>query len=109
MSYKKFLTLLAISFASVNVQAAEIDTSFVTIFGCAIYNYLTGPISTWAFVIVVLAGIVMGLFHMIDWGKIVVAVITFAVVQSLAGVIVENPTAAKVLRTASCLSSSVSK
>ncbi len=102
---KKVFAVMAIALASVNAHALTIDTGFLTSIGCAIYEYLTGPLASWAFVVVIGGGIVMGLITSIDWGKIVPAVAIFAVVQSLGMIIIENPTAAKYLRTASCLRS----
>nr|WP_158387183.1 hypothetical protein [Comamonas testosteroni] len=102
----KVMAGMALAAASINAHALTIDTGFLTSIGCAIYEYLTGPLASWAFVVVIGGGIVMGLITSIDWGKIVPAVAIFAVVQSLGMIIIENPTAAKYLRTASCLRSS---
>lgn len=102
---KKVFAALAIAMVSVNAHALSIDTGFLTSVGCAIYEYLTGPLASWAFVVVIGGGIVMGLITSIDWGKIVPAIAIFAVVQSLGMIIIENPTAARYLRTASCLRS----
>lgn len=105
MKLNKIITFSAFACVALNAQAQAIDTSFITTFGCVIYDYLTGPLSTWAFILVAIGALLMGFFSTIDWGKIVVAVAVFAVIQSIAMVMVENPTAAKYLRTASCLKS----
>lgn len=102
---KPFLFAMFFCLASVNAHALSIDTGFITTIGCAVYEYLTGPLASWAFAIVIGCAIVMGLFTNIDWGKIVTGVVIFAVIQSLGMIIVENPTAAKYLKTASCLRS----
>lgn len=105
MKFKSALVFSVLSLMAFGAQAQSIDTSFITTFGCVIYDYLTGPLSTWAFIIVVIAALVLGFFTSVDWSKIVIAVALFAVVQSIASIMVENPTAAKYLRTASCLKS----
>ena len=105
LTNKQLITAFVIAATTMNAHALSIDTGFLTTIGCGIYEYLTGPLASWAFAIVLGGAIVMGLITNIDWGRIVMVVAIFAVVQSLAMLIIENPTAAKYLGSASCLRS----
>lgn len=102
---KKFNILVAVLLASTttSAMAQSIDTSFLTSFGCVVYEYLTGPVAYWGFLFVVIAALLMGFFSRIEWSSIIVAVIVFAVLQSVATIVIQQPKAAKVLGTAACL------
>lgn len=102
---KQVIAALIIGLATMNANALTIDAGFITNIGCAVYEYLTGPIASWGFAVMIAVGLVVGFFTSIDWGKIIGVVAVFAVIQSLGMIIVENPTAAKYLKTASCLRS----
>lgn len=102
---KNFTYLLPIFMAltSTSAMAQNIDTSFLTSFGCVVYDYLTGPVAYWGFLFVIIAALLMGFFSRIEWSTIIVAVIIFAVLQSVSSVVIQQPKAAKVLGTAACL------
>ncbi|MEQ6436322.1 hypothetical protein V8Z74_15010 [Comamonas sp. w2-DMI] len=102
---KKFFVALFIGMAALNAHAVTIDTGFITNIGCAIYEYLTGSLAAWGFAVMIAAALVVGFFTSMDWGRVITIVAVFAFIQSLGMLIVENPTAAKYLKTASCLRS----
>lgn len=82
-----------------------IDTALISQFGCSIYDFLTGPIAIWAFVLVVIGTLLVGLLAKVDFSKIITVVVIFALIQGVGTWVFSNPDFSAKLGTASCLSS----
>ena len=87
-------------------RAAEgtIDSELLGTFGCSIYNFLTGPLAVWAFILVVVGTLLIGLVAKIDFSKIIVVIVIFALIQGIGTWVMGVESVASKLGTASCLS-----
>lgn len=89
--------------AATHAQAQQIDSSMLGAFGCSIYGFLTGPLAIWAFILVVVGTLVVGLIAKVDFAKIIVVVVVFAIIQAIGTYMMSVPSIAVKLGTASCL------
>ncbi len=89
--------------AATHAQAQQIDSSMLGSFGCSIYSFLTGPLAIWAFILVVVGTLVIGLIAKVDFAKIIVVVVVFALIQAIGAYMMSVPSIAAKLGTASCL------
>lgn len=89
--------------AAAEAQAQTIDSSMLGNFGCSIYSFLTGPLAIWAFILVVVGTLVIGLIAKVDFAKIIVVVVVFALIQAIGTYMMSVPSIASKLGTASCL------
>ena len=85
--------------------AAQIDSAMLGSFGCAIYNFLTGPLAIWAFILVVVGTLLIGLIAKVDFAKIIVVVVVFALIQAIGTYMMSINSISTKLGTASCLKS----
>lgn len=83
--------------------ASALDTAMLGNFGCAIYNFLTGPLAIWAFILVLVGTLLIGLIAKIDFSKIIVVVVVFALIQAIGGYIMGMDSVSTKIGTASCL------
>ena len=74
-----FLFAQAVHAASEN----EINSELLGTFGCSIYNFLTGPLAIWAFILVVVGTLLVGMIARIDFSKIITVVVIFALIQGI--------------------------
>lgn len=89
--------------AATQAQAQTIDSSMLGSFGCSIYSFLTGPLAIWAFILVVVGTLVIGLIAKVDFAKIIVVVVVFALIQAIGTYMMSVPSISAKLGTASCL------
>lgn len=84
-------------------NSGALDTAMLGNFGCAIYNFLTGPLAIWAFILVLVGTLLVGLIAKIDFSKIIVVVVVFALIQAIGGYVMGMDSVASKIGTASCL------
>lgn len=99
----KVAIAIAAILASGQASAQNIDTTMLGSFGCAIYTFLTGPLAIWAFILVLVGTLLIGLIAKIDFAKIIVVIVVFAVIQAIGTYIMGIPSVAAKLGTATCL------
>lgn len=102
LSFKAALAVNAFFLAGL-AHAQTIDTSMLGAFGCAIYEFLTGPLAIWAFILVLVGTLLIGLIAKIDFAKIVVVVVVFAIIQGIGTYVLSVQSVATKIGTASCL------
>lgn len=84
-------------------SGGALDTAMLGNFGCAIYNFLTGPLAIWAFILVLVGTLLIGLIAKIDFSKIIVVVVVFALIQAIGTYVMSMDSVASKIGTASCL------
>ncbi|WP_155293329.1 hypothetical protein [Comamonas testosteroni] len=96
-------TLVAFAGTASAQSAGALDTAMLGNFGCAIYNFLTGPLAIWAFILVLVGTLLIGLIAKIDFSKIIVVVVVFALIQAIGTYVMSMDSVASKIGTASCL------
>lgn len=81
----------------------EINSELLGTFGCSIYNFLTGPLAVWAFILVVVGTLLVGLVAKIDFSKIIVVIVIFALIQGIGTWVMGVDSIASKLGTTNCL------
>ena len=81
----------------------EINSELLGTFGCSIYTFLTGPLAVWAFILVVVGTLLIGLVAKIDFSKIIVVIVIFALIQGIGTWVMGVDSVASKLGTTSCL------
>lgn len=84
----------------------EINSELLGKFGCSIYNFLTGPLAIWAFILVVVGTLLVGMIAKIDFSKIIVVVVLFALIQGIGTWAMGVDSIASKLGTTNCLTAS---
>lgn len=97
-----FLFAQAVHAASEN----EINSELLGTFGCSIYNFLTGPLAIWAFILVVVGTLLVGMIARIDFSKIITVVVIFALIQGIGTWAMGVDSIASKLGTTNCLTAS---
>lgn len=97
------VTLVAFAGTASAQNAGALDTAMLGSFGCAIYNFLTGPLAIWAFILVLVGTLLIGLIAKIDFSKIIVVVVVFALIQAIGTYVMSMDSVASKIGTASCL------
>ena len=97
------VTLVAFAGSASAQNAGALDTAMLGSFGCAIYNFLTGPLAIWAFILVLVGTLLIGLIAKIDFSKIIVVVVVFALIQAIGTYVMSMDSVASKIGTASCL------
>jgi type IV secretory pathway VirB2 component (pilin) len=96
-------SLLALAGTASAQSGSALDTAMLGNFGCAIYNFLTGPLAIWAFILVLVGTLLVGLIAKIDFSKIIVVVVVFALIQAIGTYVMSMDSVASKIGTASCL------
>lgn len=84
----------------------EINSELLGKFGCSIYNFLTGPLAIWAFILVVVGALLIGMIGKVDFSKIIVVVVLFALIQGIGTWAMGVDSIASKLGTTNCLTTS---
>ncbi len=64
-------------------QSSSFDLPIVTQVGCALVEWMSGPLAIVVFLIVVIATLVIGIFAKMDWTRILTVIIIFGIIQGL--------------------------
>jgi type IV secretory pathway VirB2 component (pilin) len=64
-------------------QTTTFDLPVVTQIGCALVEWMTGPLAVVIFLIVTIGTLVVGIFAKMDWTKILTVIIIFGIIQGL--------------------------
>ena len=96
-------TLMGVAGTASAQSGGALDTQMLGNFGCAIYNFLTGPLAIWAFILVLVGTLLVGLIAKIDFSKIIVVVVVFALIQAIGTYVMGMDSVASKIGTASCL------
>ena len=64
-------------------QSAGFDLPVVSQIGCALVEWMSGPLAIVVFLLVVIATLVIGIFAKMDWTRILTVIIIFGIIQGL--------------------------
>ena len=64
-------------------RADEFDLPLVSKIGCALVEWMTGPLAVVVFLIVVISTLVIGIFAKMDWTRILTVIIIYGIIQGL--------------------------
>jgi type IV secretory pathway VirB2 component (pilin) len=83
-----WLLALVLAFAAVPEfswaqSSTPFDLPIVTQIGCALVDWMTGPLAIVIFLVVVIGTLVVGIFAKMDWTRILTVIIIFGVIQGL--------------------------
>lgn len=53
--------------------------------GCDVFNFFTGELAVWAFILIFAGTLVIGLMARVDFAKLISAVVIFGILQGLGG------------------------
>jgi len=62
---------------------SRFDLPVVTQIGCALVEWMSGPLAIVVFLLVVIATLVIGIFAKMDWTRILTVIIIFGIIQGL--------------------------
>ena len=71
--------------AATNAMAAKLELVVLGEFGCSLLDFFTGSLAVWAFVLVAVITLVIGLVAKIDFSKLIQVVVIFGVLQGFGG------------------------
>jgi type IV secretory pathway VirB2 component (pilin) len=80
-----------------------ISLPFITDFGCSVVQVLRGPVAILVFILVCIAGLIVGLISKMDWGKIIFACVIFGIIISFPQIIASSSYIANATGLSGCL------
>ncbi|MDP3139749.1 MAG: hypothetical protein Q8N17_25865 [Burkholderiaceae bacterium] len=64
---------------------AALSLPVISGMGCDVFNFFTGELAVWAFILIFAGTLVIGLMARVDFAKLISAVVIFGILQGLGG------------------------
>lgn len=77
------LAMMFVPELSLAQSSSAFDLPIVTQIGCALVEWMSGPLAIVVFLLVVIATLVIGIFAKMDWTRILTVIIIFGIIQGL--------------------------
>ncbi|MDO8277919.1 MAG: hypothetical protein Q7T63_07315 [Burkholderiaceae bacterium] len=76
---------LGTALASGSSAHAALSLPVISGIGCDVFNFFTGELAVWAFILIFSGTLVIGLMARVDFAKLISAVVIFGILQGLGG------------------------